>query len=91
MRHWQSVLPGFVYDVSYERLVQDPAAGIRGLLELCRLDFEPACLDFHESKRSVQTASAVQVRKPIYSKSVLLSQKYGADLDALKIALGYSI
>ncbi len=90
MRHWQSVLPGFVYDVSYEGLVQDPAAGIRRLLELCRLDFEPACLDFHQSKRSVQTASAVQVRKPIYSKSVLLSQKYGDDLNPLKIALGYS-
>ena len=91
MCHWHSMLPGFVHDVSYERLVQDPAGGIRGLLELCGLDFEPACLDFHKSKRSVQTASAVQVRKPIYSKSVMLSQKYGAGLDELKIALGYSV
>ncbi|MFT4729958.1 MAG: tetratricopeptide (TPR) repeat protein [Granulosicoccus sp.] len=91
MTHWHSVLPGFIHDVSYERLVHDPESGIRELLQTCDLAFEPGCLEFHHSKRAVQTASAVQVRKPIYSKSVLLSQQYGAGLDDLKQALGLGV
>jgi len=89
MNHWYAVLPGYVHDVSYEQLVEQPEVEIRKLLDICGLEFEPACLEFHESKRAVQTASAVQVRKPIYSKSIKLSDKYGSGLNELKIALGY--
>ena len=70
-------------------MVEQPEVEIRKLLDICGLEFEPACLEFHESKRAVQTASAVQVRKPIYSKSIKLSDKYGSGLNELKIALGY--
>ena len=91
MAHWHAVLPGFIHDISYEGLVGDPESGIRALLQSCELEFESGCLEFHKSKRAVQTASAVQVRKPIYSKSVLLSQKYGTGLDELKLALGLGV
>ncbi len=89
MNHWYSVLPGFVHDVSYEQLVRYPETEIKQLLDVCGLEYESACLEFHKSKRAVRTASAVQVRKPINANSVMLSDKYGAGLDELKLALGY--
>jgi tetratricopeptide (TPR) repeat protein len=67
MDHWDAVLPGKVLHVQYEDLVRDPEASIRRLLEHCRLAFEPACLSFHETRRPVRTASAEQVRQPIYT------------------------
>ena len=64
------MLPGKVLQVRYEELVRDPETHIRRLLSHCGLDFEPACLAFHETKRSVRTASAEQVRQPIYTSGV---------------------
>ena len=89
MSHWYSVLPGYVYDVSYEQLVKQPELEIRKLLDVCGLEFESPCLEFHESNRPVQTASEVQVRKPIHSNSVMLSDRYGSGLNELRHALGY--
>jgi tetratricopeptide (TPR) repeat protein len=71
MTHWRSALPsGTIHDVEYERLVRDPEATIRGLLAAVGLDWEPACLDFHETERVVRTASAAQVRRPLYATAV---------------------
>ena len=68
MDHWHMVLPGFVHDVRYEEVVADTEQQIRRILDLCGLDFHPDCLNFHETKRAVMTASNAQVRKPIYKK-----------------------
>ena len=70
MDHWDAVLPGRVLHVQYEQLVREPQAHIRRLLEHCGLEFEPACLKFHETRRSVRTASAEQVRQPLYTSGV---------------------
>ena len=70
MDHWDAVLPGKVLHVQYEELVREPEANIRRLLEHCGLPFEPACLAFHETRRSVRTASAEQVRQPMYTSGV---------------------
>ena len=67
MEHWDAVLPGKVLHVQYEDMVRDPETTIRRLLAHAGLPFEPACLNFHETKRSVRTASAEQVRQPLYS------------------------
>ncbi len=83
MAHWESVLPGFIHNVEYEALVADPETGVRSLLEKAGLDYEPACLEFHRTSRSVRTASAVQVRKPIYSSSVELWRRYEEQLQPL--------
>ena len=64
------MLPGKVLHLQYEELVRDPEAQIRRLLEHCGLAFEPACLNFHETRRSVRTASAEQVRQPLYTSGV---------------------
>lgn len=87
MAHWRSALPGFIYDVSYEDLVADQETCTRALVSRCGLDWDPNCLRFEKSARPVQTASATQVRKPIYTRSLALWQKYEAHLKPLKDAL----
>ena len=64
MAHYDSVLPGRVHRVHYERLVSDLPGEVRKLLEYCGLPFEEQCLRFHETQRMVQTASSEQVRRP---------------------------
>jgi hypothetical protein len=66
MTHFDKVLPGRVHRVIYESLVGDTEAEIRRLLAYCDLPFEDSCLSFHENARAVSTASAEQVRKPIF-------------------------
>jgi len=88
MDHWDEVLPGKVLHVSYEALVRDPEANIRRLLTHCGLQFEAACLAFHETKRSVRTASAEQVRQPLYASGVGYWKHFEAELEPLKHALG---
>jgi Flp pilus assembly protein TadD len=71
MQHWHSVLPpGRILDVRYEDNVADPECEARRMLNYLGLPWDPACLKFNENKRTVQTASVTQVRKPIYSSSV---------------------
>ncbi len=88
MDHWDETLPGKVLHVSYEALVRDPEANIRRLLAHCGLNFEPACLAFHETKRSVRTASAEQVRQPLYSSGIGYWRHFEAQLEPLRRALG---
>jgi hypothetical protein len=83
MDHWHSVMPGFVLDVHYEDVVSDLETQVRRLLDFCGLPFEEACLNFHETKRAVKTASSEQVRQPIYSSSLNRWRNYEAHLDAL--------
>ena len=91
MDHWDAVLPGKVLHVQYEQLVRSPEAGIRRLLEHCGLDFEPACLAFHETQRPVRTPSAEQVRQPIYTSAVGYWRHFERELEPLKRALGDSL
>jgi tetratricopeptide (TPR) repeat protein len=70
MDHWHAVMPGVILDVRYEDLVDDPQTQCRRLLEHCGLPWEDQVLDFHRSTKASTTASAVQVRKPIYRSSV---------------------
>jgi tetratricopeptide (TPR) repeat protein len=88
MDHWDAVLPGKVLHFQYEELVRDPEARIRRLLQHCGLPFESACLSFHETRRSVRTASAEQVRQPLYSSGVGHWRHFEAQLAPLRRALG---
>jgi tetratricopeptide (TPR) repeat protein len=88
MDHWDAVLPRKVLHFQYEHLVRDPENAIRRLLEHCQLPFEPACLDFHETRRSVRTASAEQVRQPLYRSGVGHWRHFEHELEPLKRALG---
>jgi tetratricopeptide (TPR) repeat protein len=88
MDHWDEVLPGKVLHVQYEQLVADPESHIRRLLEHCGLEFEAACLNFHQTRRAVRTASAEQVRQPIYSSGVGYWRRFQSELEPLRVALG---
>jgi tetratricopeptide (TPR) repeat protein len=70
MSHWHLVLPGRIFNLEYEHLVRDPEGQIRGLLDYCELPWHAECLTPHQTKRVVLTASANQVKVPIYSKSI---------------------
>ena len=91
MDHWDAVLPGKVLHLQYEELVRDPEANIRRLLDFCRLPFETACLSFHRTRRSVRTASAEQVRQPIYASGVGYWRNFEEQLQPLRKALGDSL
>jgi hypothetical protein len=88
MDHWNAALPGKVLLLQYEQLIRDPETQIRRLLSHCSLPFEPACLSFHETKRPVRTASAEQVRQPLYTSGVGYWRHFEANLAPLQRALG---
>jgi tetratricopeptide (TPR) repeat protein len=87
MDHWDRVLPGKVLHLQYEDLVAEPESQIRRLLAHCRLPFEEACLAFHETRRSVRTASAEQVRQPLYASAVGYWRHFEQQLEPLRAAL----
>ncbi|MGB8692607.1 MAG: sulfotransferase [Steroidobacteraceae bacterium] len=88
MRHWDAVLPGRVLRVHYEEVVEDLATNVRRLLDFCELEFEPACVEFHRTERSVRTASAEQVRQPIYREGLEQWRHYEPWLGTLRATLG---
>jgi tetratricopeptide (TPR) repeat protein len=87
MAHWDAVIPGAIHRVSYEHLVADQNAASRELLRFCGLDWEPGCAQFHLNPYATTTASAAQVRRPIYDTSVAQWRHYAADLKPLSDAL----
>jgi hypothetical protein len=89
MAHWRSVLPaGSFLEVQYEDIVADQESQARRMIAHCGLDWDDACLDFHDSKRSVRTASVTQVRQPIYQSSVERWRPYEKFLGPLLDELG---
>ncbi len=88
MAHFDTVLPGRIHRVDYERLVADLEGEVRRLLDYCGLPFEAQCLRFHETRRVVQTASSEQVRRPLYTAGVDEWRNFEPWLGPLKAALG---
>jgi len=88
MRHWDAVLPGRILRVQHEDVVADLEGSVRRLLDHCGLPFEPACLAFHKTRRSVRTPSSEQVRQPIFRDGLDQWKQYEAWLGPLKLALG---
>jgi hypothetical protein len=88
MRHWDAVLPGRVLRVHHEDVVDDLEGTVRRLLDYCELEFEPACIEFHKTERSVRTASSEQVRQPIYREGLDQWRHYEPWLQPLREALG---
>ena len=83
MKHWQTVFPGTVLDVSYEELVDDQERVSRAIIGHCGLDWEPACLEFDRNTAPVATASAAQVREPIYRSALARWRRFETQLAPL--------
>jgi hypothetical protein len=83
MDHWRNVLPVPLLEVDYEETVTDLEGVARKLIAWCGLAWEPKCLEFYRAKRPVSTASAVQVRQPIFRTSVGRWKHYEQSLSSL--------
>ena len=88
MRHWDQVLAGRVLRVYHEDVIDDLEGSVRRLLDFCGLEFEPSCVAFHETKRSVRTASSEQVRRGIFREGLDQWKHFEPWLGPLREALG---
>ena len=87
MRHWHNVLTIDILDVTYESIVDNQEVESKRIIEFCGLDWSDNCLDFHNNKRSITTASMLQVRKKIYRSSIGRWRRYEKHLKPLLDAL----
>ena len=85
--HWRRVLPGRILEIRYEDLVESQEASTRRLLDHCNLPWHDACLRFEQNAAPVNTASVVQVRKPVYRNALQRWRKYEAQLGELRKVL----
>jgi hypothetical protein len=83
MEHWHVSSQGRIHRLSYERLVADQPAQTRALLQYCGLPWEDACMDFHLNTAPSTTASAAQIRQPLYTTSIAQWRHYGEQLSGL--------
>ncbi len=84
MTHWRAQYPDFIYDLSYEELVSNPEAESKQLIDFCGLQWQQDCLNFHKNSTPSATASAAQVRQPIYTSSVNKRQYFEGQLQAVR-------
>lgn len=84
MAHWKTVLPLRIKTIRYEEVVADPEGQARAMIDFLGLDWDPACLQFQDTKNAARTLSTWQVRQPIYSTSVQRWKRYDAFLGPLK-------
>ena len=83
MKYWHSILPDFIYDISYEKLINNQKEETKKLLDACNLSWDEQCMDFFKNKRYVSTASVMQVRRPIYKHSINSWESYKKHLPPL--------
>src|SRR5690606_34897323 len=84
MAHWQAVFPGRILEVRYESVVEDLEGNARRLVDFCGLPWEDECLRFERNAAPVTTASAAQVRAPIYRSALDRWKQYQAQLEPLR-------
>lgn len=84
MEHWRTTQPGAIHALAYEALVADPLKETRRLLEFCGLEWQEACAEYHKNPLPTTTASAAQVRRPLYATSVAQWRHYAAELTELQ-------
>lgn len=76
MQFWQKIFPEYIYNINYEKLIEEPKKNVEELLKYCDLEFEEKCLEFYKNKRPIKTVSAAQAREPIYKSSVSSYKNY---------------
>jgi hypothetical protein len=87
MAHWYATLPQAILPLRYEDLVADQLGQTRGLLAFCGLEWQQACAQFHDNPAPTTTASAAQVRRPLYDSSVAQWRHYEQQLAPLSSQL----
>ncbi|MFZ0468088.1 MAG: sulfotransferase [Thiogranum sp.] len=87
MTHWRNLIPERILDISYEAMVADHEGETRRMLEFLELPWDPDCLSFFESRRTVRTSSDLQVRTPIYTSAIGRWKHYEKYLEPLRRGL----
>jgi hypothetical protein len=87
MAHWRATLPGVIHELAYEDLIADQIGETQKLLAYCGLEWQDACAAFHQNPAATTTASASQVRRPLYDSSVAQWVNYESELAPLRAAL----
>ena len=87
MNHWNNLLPNFIFNIKYENLVNNPESEIKNLVENCNLNWDNKCLNFHNNKRPIKTASDTQARTKIYKSSINSWRNYEKYLNEYFIKL----
>lgn len=85
--HWRACLPGRMIEVDYEAIIENLPVEARRLTDACGLEWEEACIDFHLNPTPSSTASAAQVRRPLYRDSLGLWRRYESQLTPLRRTL----
>lgn len=88
MAHWREVLPLSIFECPYEDMVRSFEPTTRALLDFLNLEWDPACLDYHQRGGAVSTASLWQVRQPLYGTSLARWRRYETHLGPLKAGMG---
>ena len=83
MKHWNKILPNFIYEMSYEKLISNQKKQTKELLDACNLEWSNKCIEFNKNIRPVKTASSLQVRKSLYKDSVNSWKNYKKHLKPL--------
>lgn len=83
MAHWHALFPGEILDIHYESLVEDQVGELKRVLDFCGLPWDDACLTFHDSRRVAMTASASQIKKPLYKSGIAYWRHYEKHLKPL--------
>jgi tetratricopeptide (TPR) repeat protein len=91
MEHWQMLYPDRILALAYESLIENQASESRRLIDFCGLEWEDNCLEFHKTKRTVKTASFMQIRQPIYKSSKGRWQNYRNHIGPLAQILGINL
>ena len=84
MVFWNEIYPNEIYNLSYEKIINNQESETKNLLKFCNLEWDKNCLKPHENTKSVATASLAQVRSPIYKTSIKKWENYAEELKELK-------
>ena len=87
MTHWKSLYGPDILDFDYDALVRNPRGEVERLLAFCELDWEEGCLDFHRVRNAVKTASALQVREPLYQRASGRWRNYATQIEPVRAYL----
>ncbi len=87
MAHWKSLYGPDIIDFDYDALVREPRPAVERLLAFCGLEWDENCLAFHRVANAVKTASAWQVREPLYQRSSGRWRNYARHVESLRAAL----
>jgi len=84
MTFWEKKMPGYIYNLKYESLIEDKNSEIKNLIKFCKLEWQNGCLDHTNNKTAIKTVSVSQAREAIYKSSVNLSSSYEPYLNFLR-------